>query len=73
MIARTLLLPLLYTLTTVPAFAANWNPLPDTGQTKCYDVAGAEIPCPAEGQPLYGQDAQYHGLVPSYTDARGGK
>ncbi len=51
-----------------PALAANFNPLPDTGQTQCYDVDGNEIPCPAEGQPLHGQDAQYHGPQPSYTD-----
>lgn len=51
-----------------PALAAYWNPLPDTGQTKCYDVSGAEIPCPAAGQPLHGQDAQYQGPAPSYTD-----
>ena len=51
-----------------PVAAANFNPLPDTGQTKCYNVAGQEITCPAEGQPLHGQDAQYHGPAPSYTD-----
>lgn len=51
-----------------PALAADWNPLPDTGQTRCYDVSGNEIACPAEGQPLHGQDAQYHGPAPSYTD-----
>ena len=49
-------------------WAADWNPLPDTGQTKCYDVAGNEITCPTEGQPLHGQDAQYQGAVPAYTD-----
>ena len=51
-----------------PVAAANFNPLPDTGQTKCYDVDGNVIACPAEGQPLHGQDAQYHGPAPSYTD-----
>jgi hypothetical protein len=50
-----------------PVMAANWNPLPDTGQTKCYNNT-VEIPCPAQGQPFYGQDAQYHGPAPSYTD-----
>ena len=29
-----------------------------TGQTKCYDME-KEIPCPKEGEPFYGQDAQY--------------
>ncbi len=52
--------------------AANWKPLPDTGQNKCYDVSGAEIACPATGQPLHGQDAQYHGRLASYTDNSNG-
>ena len=51
-----------------PALAADWNPLPDTGQTKCYDVSGIEITCPAVGQPLHGQDAQYQGPARSYQD-----
>ena len=29
-----------------------------TGQTKCYDME-KEIPCPKDGEPFYGQDAQY--------------
>ena len=41
-------------------------PFPDTGQTKCYDNT-AEIPCPAPGQPFYGQDGQYQGPTRSYT------
>lgn len=51
---------------TMP-LAADWNPLPDTGQTDCYDNAGNKINCPAAGQPLHGQDAQYYGPAPSYT------
>ena len=43
----------------------DWNPLPDTGQKKCYDE-NVEIPCPGAGQSLYGQDAQYQGPAPSY-------
>jgi len=39
---------------------------PDTGQTKCYDDEN-EIPCPAPGEPFYGQDAQYQGPQRSYT------
>ena len=39
---------------------------PDTGQTKCYDNEN-EIPCPAPGEPFYGQDAQYQGPQRSYT------
>jgi hypothetical protein len=41
-------------------------PVPDTGQTKCYDNT-AEIPCPALWQDFYGQDAQYQGPTRSYT------
>ncbi|MEM8535406.1 MAG: DUF1566 domain-containing protein, partial [Chloroflexota bacterium] len=40
----------------------------DTGQTTCYDDDGAEITCPAEGEAFYGQDAQFTGNTPSYTD-----
>ena len=46
-------------------FAEGINPLPDTGQDKCYDNSG-EIPCPAPGEDFYGQDAQYQGLQQSF-------
>jgi hypothetical protein len=39
----------------------------DTGESKCYDTS-REIPCPQEGEAFYGQDAQYAGAQPSYTD-----
>ena len=39
----------------------------DTGQVDCYDDA-ASIGCPAAGEDFYGQDAQYAGNAPSYTD-----
>jgi len=52
--------------------AANWYPLPDTGQTKCYDNNDNITPCPAIGHPGHGQDAQYVGLTPSYTDNANG-
>jgi len=47
-------------------------PIPDTGQTKCYNNYG-EIACPKEGQPFYGQDGSYNINPPSYTklDATG--
>jgi len=48
--------------------AQNYNPLPDTGQTRCYDVSGNVITCPVKGQPLHGQDAQYQGALPAYQD-----
>ena len=42
------------------------HPVPETGQTKCYDNAG-EIPCPAPGEPFYGQDSSYEINPRSYT------
>jgi hypothetical protein len=48
-------------------------PIPDTGQTKCYDADGNEIsPCPSPGQPYYGQDAQFPCNPQSYTSLAGG-
>ncbi len=43
-------------------------PIVDTGQVACYNDAGTEITCPAEGEAFYGQDAQYTGNTPGYTD-----
>lgn len=40
----------------------------DTGQTICYDDAGVAITCPSAGAAFYGQDAQYSGNQPGYTD-----
>ena len=61
---------LLFVFLVVPGMApaAAWNPLPDTGQTKCYDASGNERGCPVAGQPLYGQDGQYQGAPPAYQD-----
>jgi len=42
-------------------------PIVDTGQYTCSD-ASSQITCPAEGEAFYGQDAQYAGNQPSYTD-----
>ncbi len=39
----------------------------DTGQDTCYDASVA-ISCPAEDEAFYGQDAQYAGHQPNYTD-----
>ena len=53
----------------IAAQAADWNPLPDTGQTTCYDAAGAVIdPCPAPGNAFHGQDANYSDPALAYTD-----
>jgi len=42
-------------------------PVPPTGQNKCYNDA-SEIPCPALGQPFYGQDAQYADLPRAFNE-----
>ena len=42
-------------------------PVVDTNQSICYDN-GAVIECPTEGTAFYGQDAQFTGRAPSYTD-----
>ncbi len=39
----------------------------DTGQNSCFNNTSA-ITCPSSGNDFYGQDAQYAGLQPSYTD-----
>ena len=42
-------------------------PVPDTGQTKCYDTGDEISPCPKPGEPYYGQDANYRTYPMSYT------
>jgi hypothetical protein len=52
--------------------ALSW-PIPDTGQTKCYDYdqhassPSKEIPCPKPGKDFYGQDGNFIINEPSYT------
>jgi len=48
--------------------AVDWNPLPDTGQSQCYDTEGVVIDC----ETLPGQDAQYHGQQPNYRNNNDG-
>lgn len=43
-------------------------PIVDTNQGFCYNNSERLGNCPAEGEAFYGQDAQYTGTVPSYTD-----
>gem|GEM_PF-2265499 len=57
----------IFTAAAATAVHAVNFPLPDTGQTQCYDNF-AEIPCPSPGEPFYGQDAQYQGIQPAYQD-----
>lgn len=55
-------------LAAAPLIGSTGGLLPDTGQTQCYDTAGSATSCPAAGQSAHGQDAQYAGNQPSYTD-----
>jgi hypothetical protein len=50
----------------LPGQGLAFDQWPDTGQTKCYNDT-VEIPCPQQGEPFYGQDAQYEGPARSYT------
>lgn len=63
----TTVLMMLYIGPSGAANGADFNPLPDTGQEKCYNDSGNEIVCPLPGEPFYGQDANYKGLQPSFT------
>lgn len=47
---------LLFVIFQAPVFAFT---LSDTGQDNCYDMDGNVITCPAPGEYLYGQDANY--------------
>ncbi|MBW2623427.1 MAG: DUF1566 domain-containing protein [Deltaproteobacteria bacterium] len=60
-------------LVFVLSFFASAGPLPDTGQTKCYDDLGNEIACPNPLERFHGQDANYTINPPTYTklDAQG--
>ncbi len=65
------LLPLLLVLVdNFPVYCADWNPLSDTGQSTCYNDTwdATAISCPANGEALYGQDAHYSGLIPTYKN-----
>ena len=57
----------IFLMATTAAWAV---PVPDTGQTKCYNDA-IEIPCPSPGQPFYGQDANFNINPMSYTKLDG--
>ncbi|UUX91980.1 Lcl C-terminal domain-containing protein [Methanoplanus endosymbiosus] len=54
--------------TATPATATGLTyPIVDTNQGLCFDNSEI-ISCPAKGEAFYGQDAQYTGITPSYTD-----
>jgi len=50
-IRPVLLFEVLLLVMPVMLQAADWNPLPDSGQTNRYSSDGDEITCPATGQP----------------------
>jgi hypothetical protein len=64
--------PGLHKIVRTETLPVNGTPLPDTGQTKCYNNT-EEIPCPNPGEDFYGQDGSYLINPPSYTklDANG--
>ena len=64
--------PGLHKIVRAETLPVNGTPLPDTGQTKCYNNT-EEIPCPNPGEDFYGQDGSYLINPPSYTklDANG--
>jgi len=51
---------------TPAVLATMGQPIPDTGQTKCYNNS-AEIPCGTPGEAFYGQDGNYTINPLSYT------
>ncbi len=69
-LAATGLLTLLSWTAAAPAANAQTAayPIVDTMQSQCFDTVGAAIPCPAKGEPLHGQDAQYPALAAAYAD-----
>ncbi|MDP6734231.1 MAG: DUF1566 domain-containing protein [Gammaproteobacteria bacterium] len=44
----------------------------DTSQIKCYNDTGSEIDCPSAGGDFFGQDAQFTGNTPTYTNNQDG-
>ena len=71
-IARTgcaILLPVMAIFSAQASAAQQASyPLVDTMQNQCFDLAGAAIACPAEGEALFGEDAQHPRLAAAYTD-----
>ena len=55
---------------TIAVFADDY-PIVETGQEHCYNNS-YQIPWPSEDGPFYGQDAQYDGNQPLYSDNRDG-
>ncbi len=47
-------------------------PIVDTMQDTCYDNSGTAMACPASGESLFGQDAQYSRTASAYQDNEDG-
>jgi len=60
----------LFVLLAIQSYAANKIKfiITDSMQSKCYDSSGNIIQTPKKGEKYYGQDAQYQGIKPSYTN-----
>jgi len=68
-LTRGLILVGLCSLNTLSFAASSLSyPIVDTNQTVCSDLSQNLSSCPASGEATYGQDAQYQGLAPSYTN-----
>ena len=66
---KSLIFLLIFLPMTLIFYGSVWAypfPLPDTGQTKCYNNTG-DITCPSPGEDFYGQDGNYLINPPSYT------
>ncbi len=58
---------MMVTISFAPKAFGETFPVVDTGQVETYDNS-APITAPGEGNPFFGQDAQYNGNQPSYQD-----
>lgn len=47
-------------------------PIVETNQTDCFGISNALELCPNKDGKTFGQDSQYRGYIPSYTDNRNG-
>jgi len=52
---------------STPTFDPAFYPIPETGLLYCYSILG-QVACPAEGEIMFGQDANYIGDKLVYTD-----
>ena len=55
-------------LPTITTASSLTSPIPDSGQTSCYDSNGVQISCPTANNANFGQDANYQGETPAYQN-----